>query len=232
MKTHPKPPGRQGMTLVEVMISMVVFTVVILGTVGVFTFGLQTVDDSRSFSQATQLVNHEMESMRIRQWNDRVLPNGILLHGLKTFATGKTTAGNDLGVPPGGNNTVAVVVSTGIPTNLSGPKCTTVFSPFAVYGVAATKAPAGETNPVAILGRDIDLGDKILQTQYRNATGTAAGFTCTRTVEWRISPLGTNYAEVGINIVWSDRRGIRHTRSQFTTMSEEGLNKVVYEAVQ
>jgi Tfp pilus assembly protein PilV len=57
------------MTLVEVMISMIVFTVAILGTVGVFTFGLQTMDEARSFSQATQLLNHEMESMRIRQWN-------------------------------------------------------------------------------------------------------------------------------------------------------------------
>lgn len=220
------------MTLVEVMISMVVFTLAILGTVGVFTFGLQTTDDSRSFSQATQLLNHEMESMRIRQWNDRVLPNGIILHGLKTFATGKTTAGNDLGIPPGGNNTATVVVSTATPSNLSGPKCTTVFSPFAIYGVIPTKAPSGDKSPVAIIGRDIDLGNSVLQTQYRNATGTAAGFTCTRTVEWRISPLGTNYAEVGINIVWSDRRGMRHSRSQFTTMSEDGLNKVVYEAVQ
>lgn len=232
MKTDTPKTPRPGMTLVEIMVSMVIFSIAILGTIGVFTFGLQSVDESRSFAQVTRILNHEMESMRIRQWSDRTLPNGVILHGLKTFATAKTTAGADLGIPPGGNNTAARVISTTAPTNLTGPKCATSFSPFAVYGVAPTKAPASDLSPVAIIGRDIDLGDANLQTQYLNAAGAAAGFTCTRTVEWRISPLGTNYAEVGITVTWKNRRGMSHTRSQYTTMSEDGLNKVVYEAVQ
>jgi prepilin-type N-terminal cleavage/methylation domain-containing protein len=78
MHTHDKshdagtrPPGKskKAMTLVEVMISMFVFSVVVLASFGLLNFGLRTMDTTRGFTQASQILTHEMEAMRLRSFD-------------------------------------------------------------------------------------------------------------------------------------------------------------------
>lgn len=61
---------KRAMTLVEVMVAMSIFPIGILGTFGVLNFSMKTMDDSRAQTQATQILIHEMEAMRLRSWNN------------------------------------------------------------------------------------------------------------------------------------------------------------------
>lgn len=195
------------MTLVEVMVSLVVFSVAILGTMGVFIFALRTIEDSRSFTQVTQILNHEMEAMRMRWWADR-----------PAQGTSPTVAGLfSLGGSPG---------------SFPGTPRETEFLPFAVYGAplrsdGVSPAVLGGTDP-----NDISFGNNLLFAQYRNASGSAAGFVCKRVVTLKADGCGEKYAEVKLEVSWVDRRGLTHTRSMHSSMSEHGINGVLYDPAQ
>ncbi len=191
------------MTLVEVMISLVVFSVAILGTVGVFLFALRTVEDSRSFTQVTQILNHEMEAMRMREWNDR---------------------------PPFGTSPAIKGLFTlgGAPASFPFT-AESEFTPYAVYGAplrtdGISPAVLGGSDP-----NDVSFGNNLLQAQYRNAGGNAAGFVCKRIITLKADGCGEKYAEVTLKVTWVDKRGLTHSRSMHSTMAENGLNKRLYD---
>lgn len=62
-------PNRPAMTLIEVMASMFVFGFLVLGIFGLLNFGLRTMDDTRAFTQAAQILTHEMEAIRLRSFS-------------------------------------------------------------------------------------------------------------------------------------------------------------------
>lgn len=228
------------MTIVEVMAALLVFAVAILGTMSVFIFSLRTVDDSRSFTQVTQILNHEMESMRMRAWNDRTIVvdasgHTRKLHGLSTL--GAMTL-------PAGSAFLGGQVSSALPGDSPAAgafsQSYTTFVPFAVYGQKV--ADADDSSKVAVIagGNSFDVpfaplsggGASPLRAQYRNARGTAAGFTCTRRVSLFRDGCASNYAVVTLTVGWSDARGVQHSRSMSSTMSEGGLNSVIYDLSQ
>ena len=108
----------------------------------------------------------------------------------------------------------------------------TEFLPFAVYGAplrsdGVSPAVLGGTDP-----NDISFGNNLLFAQYRNASGSAAGFVCKRVVTLKADGCGEKYAEVKLDVSWVDRRGLTHTRSMHSSMSEHGINGVLYDPAQ
>lgn len=209
MKSLLSPRGsvRPAMTLVEVMISMAVFMTAILGTVGVFMMALRTIEDSRSFTQVVQVLNHEMEAMRTRWWADRPA------QGTSPKVDGLFTLG-------------------GAPASYPGATRVTSFQPFAIYGAPLRTDGVS----AAVLGgpdaNDIGFGDSLLAARYRNAAGTAAGYVCERRVTLRLDGCGEKYAEIELGVSWVDRKGLTHKRSLYSVMSEHGINGVLYDPAQ
>lgn len=186
--------ARRAMTLVEVMASLAVFGIVILGTLTMFNFSLSTVDDSRAFTRITQILNHEMEAMRLRGWSDRSV----------------TT--------PGGP-----VVMSGLDT-LAGGSGITDFIPFAIYGETP---PSGQT--VATIGKGVEFTDEELKkNQAKPPMGAATNLRFTRTLT-RDASTTMRSINVMLKADWTDSHGKTHTRSIQSKMSENGLNKYVYD---
>lgn len=219
--------SRPGMTLVEVMVALAFFAVAILGSITVFIFSLRSVDDARSFTQVTQILNHEMEAMRMRGWTDRQVTSSTgsvitTVHGLHSLGTGVLHDGSDAPgaafTPPGG-----LWVAKGA------TRATSTFKPFAVYGV-----PPGAVG-VAVIGgsdaNDIKFTDANLLAQYRNATGKADGFECQREVVVVDTP-GLESVTVNLLVRWGDLRGMPHERRMSSTMSKNGLNRLIYDSIQ
>ena len=187
--------ARRAMTLVEVMASLAVFGVVILGTLAMFNFSLSTVDDSRAFTRITQILNHEMEAMRLRGWSDRTV----------------TTSTN------------TTVVMKGL-DNLAGGSGITDFIPFAIYGETP---PSGQT--VATIGKGVEFTDEELKkNQAKPPMGAATNLSFTRTLT-RDASTTMRSINVVLKADWTDSHGKTHTRSIQSKMSENGLNKYVYD---
>lgn len=66
----------RAMTLVEVMVSLVLFAIAILGSFGLLAMSTRTMDTSRAFTQVTQILTHEMEAMRLRSFDSAAAGNG------------------------------------------------------------------------------------------------------------------------------------------------------------
>lgn len=65
----PKPSGGQrGFTLVEVMIAAFVLAFGIITAITTLQRGLQAIDTARNYSYATQLMQGELESLRLHNW--------------------------------------------------------------------------------------------------------------------------------------------------------------------
>lgn len=142
------------MTLVEVMISTAVFAIAILGAYGLLVFALRTMDATRTFTQVTQILTHEMEAMRMRRWSD---------------AAGGTTATTTTS-----GLTTAVATTQGqVSVKYMGKHMGDfeTFTPFADY----SGGDVFPGNPQPVLSTKV-LGTTTLQ--LRNATG----FKCTRKV--------------------------------------------------
>ena len=78
MSPSPKTGYRRAMTLTEVMVSLVVFVIVILGSLSLLQFGMRTMDTSRAFTQASQILTREMEAMRLRSFSTNGAGTGQL----------------------------------------------------------------------------------------------------------------------------------------------------------
>lgn len=203
----PAPPGTprrrsRAITLVEVVISLTVFAIIILGTISVLIFGLRTIDQSRCTAQVTQIIMNEMEAMRMRKWEDRSPANGdlYLLYGIKTLGTAPaSTFGSSNAEIPNGTTTGSFF-----------------FAPFAYYANEIRNPPerikykllfaydaANPTDPAnpAKLTRTVKL--------FKSATNPDAG---------------EDFAVITITVEWTDRNGQKHSRSAQTTMSKNGLN--------
>lgn len=217
----------RGFTLVEVMVSFVVFAVTILGAMALLMFGLKTVDDAKALNQATQILMNEMESMRMRSWNDQAIlrpdKSAGVIHGLKTMGTGlqhNGTWGAPEFRPPGGEILSSKRVKNGASDTYAAAETATTFTPYAIYGITPASG-----KPVATLGDEIAIPGSIVQLR------AATGYTCTREITLSRSP-GTvddvDTASVNLTIAWTDSRGQRHTRSNLGLMSKNGINDYLY----
>lgn len=61
-------PGRSGFTLVEVMVASVVLVLGIVAAITTMQGGLQAIDSARNLTMATQLMQSEMEQLRLKSW--------------------------------------------------------------------------------------------------------------------------------------------------------------------
>ncbi len=224
---HPPPRAiRAGFSLVEVIVSFVVFAVAILGAISLLIFGLKTVDDAKALNQATQILMNEMEAMRMRSWTDQTFKRSDgsdgIIHGLKTMGTGFQVNGTSTAAfaPPGGKITRRT--ATAVPAGglyLSAATEST-FTPYAVYG-----EPPKSGKTVATLGEEIVLDGSPVQMRAAN------GYLCTRLVELGREPLtetDVNTATVTLTIAWTDSRGISHSRFNLGYMSKNGINDYIY----
>lgn len=215
MMTSPQPrqlPRHRhrwpAFTLIEVMAALVVFAIVVLGAIGLMTFSLKTMDSTRINAQATQIIMNEMESLRMRLWEDRKAADGVTttFYGIKSLGTGAAAINHSALIPK------EHLLSGGGP----GEPCVYEFKPFAVYGAG----PAAD-GYAPQLGIDIALNSSVrLRTDY----------VCRRTVTLSksVAAGGVAYdtALVSVSVSWTDSRG-PHRRRATTTMSENGLNDFI-----
>ena len=109
MKPYHKQRGRahrrRGFTLVEVMMSMMVFTMMILIFAAVFPFALRTAEFSNNYSQAALLAQHKIDELQTAGYSrlDYTSLNGlgIIDASPNTSPYSFTTVDNLAG---GGNN--------------------------------------------------------------------------------------------------------------------------------
>lgn len=64
-----RPRGRPGYTLVEVMVASVVVLLGIVTAITAIQRGFQSLDYARNLSAASQLMQSEMEEIRLRNWS-------------------------------------------------------------------------------------------------------------------------------------------------------------------
>ncbi len=63
-----RPPARRAFTLVEVMIASIVLVLAITTALTTLQRGLQAVDTARGYTYASQVMQSEMERLRIKSW--------------------------------------------------------------------------------------------------------------------------------------------------------------------
>lgn len=61
---------RQAFTLVEVMVAMTVLVLVFASTVSALTVAFRVVEDSRMDTLASQILQSEMENIRLKNWSE------------------------------------------------------------------------------------------------------------------------------------------------------------------
>jgi Tfp pilus assembly protein PilV len=61
--------GQQGQTLVEVLVSMLVLMMVVVGLFGAFSFGFSTIKISQEDVRASQILLQKLETLRIYDWS-------------------------------------------------------------------------------------------------------------------------------------------------------------------
>jgi len=68
MTPPPASPRRRAFTIVEVMVAASVLALGIIGVITVSQRGLQALDTARNLSSASQLMQSEMERLRLMSW--------------------------------------------------------------------------------------------------------------------------------------------------------------------
>jgi hypothetical protein len=216
-----------GITLVETMMSLVIFSVIILGSIALTTFSLRNMDGVRTVAQVSRILTQEMESMRMRGWKDRTdlkdanTGAAITLYGLKSLGIAQRESDGKslLSIT---DDTENPLQSTSTPVaggNFSHASTTYAVQPFAVYGSRNAASTGAST-----IGKEVVSGASV---QLVPPTG----FTMRRTVTLKRSSDGgavstvsdVDYAEITLTATWEDKRGT-HTRSLFTTLSKNGLS--------
>jgi prepilin-type N-terminal cleavage/methylation domain-containing protein len=62
--------GKDGFTLVEVIISMVLMAIVFTAAFGAYFLGMRMVEDAREELRASQIIQSELEALRSLNWGD------------------------------------------------------------------------------------------------------------------------------------------------------------------
>lgn len=229
-KKHRKDGILHGFTLVETMISFAVFAIVCLGSLGLLTFSLKTMENARTMTQVSKILTHEMETMRMRGWSDRPITTEdnkkITLYGLYSLGRGKrdsdntrlSTINNDTEEP------IGVTVETDSANTLTDAYTTYKVHPFAVYGITDSTSKKAGT-----LGIEINTGTKPIINKSKN-------YEVTRKVHLKRSKSDyhptkgwptVDHAVITITVKWSDDRG-SHSRNLSSTLSKNGLSDFYY----
>lgn len=221
------PVRRLAMTLVEVMVAMAVFVIALLSVIGLFIFNMKTMDQVRANTQITQILIHELEAMRMRTWDDRLVssaPGGVL-YGIKSLGMGQ--AGGGSGALLSGVNTDNEKCQwywQSFPTS-SGAAYT--ISPFAIYGTPISVAKSGKV--VAVVGEDVAKG--ALQMRINQANLSFQRYVYLYKSDY-LDPavVDPDMAYIYVYASWSDERG-SHTKGVYTTVSKYGINDYVVRSV-
>ena len=64
------PNGKDGFTLVEVLVSMSIMAMVFTAAFGAYFLGMRIVEDAREELRASQIIQSEMEALRSLNWTD------------------------------------------------------------------------------------------------------------------------------------------------------------------
>lgn len=230
-----QPYRKPAMTLVETMMSMLVFTIVILGTFALILFSMRNMDAAKNKAQIDGILTNEIEAMRMRGWNDRVTVDAttgkpITLYGLKTLGTGFIANGTSSTALSSVNGCTEKALSSQntvlTPGKYSACRTEYEVTPYAVYGVLNSKGSGSGNVGAEVVGN--------ATVKLRNASG----LTLRRTVRLnRSSDSGAttalgdvDTATITVTATWSDRRG-DHTRSLTQILSQNGLSDFYYRSV-
>ncbi len=66
---RPRPTGSPGFTIVEVMIASIVLVLAITTAITTLQRGLQAVDTARNYTFASQVMQSELERLRLKSWD-------------------------------------------------------------------------------------------------------------------------------------------------------------------
>lgn len=88
MSTAHRPAARRAFTLVEVMVASLVLVFGIVSAISALQSGVKAMDRSRKLTLATQLLQTEMERLRLKSWTQL-----DALAGTSTFAPDADTPG-------------------------------------------------------------------------------------------------------------------------------------------
>ena len=68
LQEHKGPSAKEGFTLVEVMIGMVLMAIVFTAAFGSYFLGLRIIEDAREEVRASQIIQSELERLRTKNW--------------------------------------------------------------------------------------------------------------------------------------------------------------------
>jgi Tfp pilus assembly protein PilV len=84
--------GRQGFTIVEVMMASVILVVGFIGMISAITMGSEMLITARRQNLAAQIISHELDNLRLVGWSNTTTVGGITYTGgISSLAAGPTT---------------------------------------------------------------------------------------------------------------------------------------------
>lgn len=219
---------RFGMTLVEVMIAMVAFSIAVLGGIGVIVFSLRTMSRVRANTQMTQILMSEMESLRMRTWADRAVtsaPGGVL-YGIRSLGMGQARiAGADVELSSLKSDNEDCLWAWRSPGFSAGAMYK--VTPFAVYGSPIIKPASGKI--VAKVGEDVAVG--AVRMQIPESKIQITRYVYLYKSDWGDPSITEpDMAGIYLTATWTDDSGT-HSRGITTTVSRYGINDYIVRSV-
>ena len=85
-------PRQRGFTIVEVMMAAIVMVLGIVTSLTTLQFGMRAVDTARNMTLASQIMQSEMEIMRLQNWSQIIaLPASATVDPATTISSGSST---------------------------------------------------------------------------------------------------------------------------------------------
>ncbi|MBP7483613.1 MAG: hypothetical protein KA788_13850 [Lacunisphaera sp.] len=137
------PATSAAFTIVEVMMAAVILVVGFVGMIEAVTISARMMDAARRQTLATQIINHEIEKLRLAPW---VTTNGIT--GISNLATASTDIAIDPTFWPAWNSATAYTANRVVSYNGAYYRCVTAHSNQAPPNANWTATTTAQTTDV------------------------------------------------------------------------------------
>ena len=168
------PATSAAFTIIEVMMAAVILVVGFVGMIEAVTISARMMDAARRQTLATQIINHEIEKLRLAPW---VTTNGIT--GISNLPTANTGIAIDTAFWPAWNSATAYTVNRVVSYNGAYYRCVTAHSNQAPPNSNWTATTTAQTTDVVFdqgatytLARTVTSPDPVIDIREVNFTVT------------------------------------------------------------
>jgi Tfp pilus assembly protein PilV len=198
--------GAGGFTIVEVMMASVILVVGFVGMIEAVTISARMMDAARRQTLATQIINHEIEKLRLAPW---VTTNGIT--GISNLPTASTAIAIDTAFWPAWNSATAYTANRVVSYNGAYYRCVTAHSNQAPPNSNWTATTTAQTTDVVFdqgatytLARTVTSPDPV--TDIREVNFTVTWVVNTSRVDSGGAPLTFTFTRA--NSAWFGKYGL------------------------